>query len=166
MPFELRPYPVPTLRPEDDYLQNAWRNSVYPLARRMGVDIRLPDVSPQPYTRLAFEGLEFSKEHGKAGEYNSAVMRAFFQKSLDIGDLNVLVDIASAVGLDGPGFRRALEGGEYTERTAALLRHAREDIGLTGVPFFLIGTRALTGLQSAASLRVALDQFTGTFPSP
>ena len=26
MPFELRPYPTPTLEPEGDYLQTNWRN--------------------------------------------------------------------------------------------------------------------------------------------
>ncbi len=46
MPFELRPAPNPTLRPEGQYLQQAWRNSVYPMAERMGVEIRLPRVPP------------------------------------------------------------------------------------------------------------------------
>ncbi|RAE70787.1 thioredoxin, partial [Burkholderia multivorans] len=31
-PFELRPDPVPTLRPEDDYLPRIWRDAVYPMA--------------------------------------------------------------------------------------------------------------------------------------
>ena len=50
--FELRPYPNETLRPEGDYLQRAWTNSVYPLAMQMGVPIKLPTVSPQPHTHL------------------------------------------------------------------------------------------------------------------
>ena len=55
MPFELRPYPTPTLKPEGQYLKEAWKHSVYPMAKSMGIPIILPDVSPQPYTRLAFE---------------------------------------------------------------------------------------------------------------
>src|SRR5436190_12364789 len=58
MPFELRPEPQPTLRPEGDYLQRAWLQSVYPIARRMGVPIKLPALSPQPHTHLAFEGYQ------------------------------------------------------------------------------------------------------------
>src|ERR1700736_4890236 len=65
MPFELRPEPQPTLRPEGEYLQRAWSQSVYPIAERMGVPIALPPVSPQPYTHLAFEGYQFAREHGK-----------------------------------------------------------------------------------------------------
>ena len=63
--FELRPEPVPTLLPEGDYLQRAWSQSVYPIARRMGVPIVLPDVSPQPRTTLAFEGYQFARAHRK-----------------------------------------------------------------------------------------------------
>lgn len=48
MPFELRPYPTPTLRLEDNYLPTAWKHGVYPAAERLGVPIRLPTVSPQP----------------------------------------------------------------------------------------------------------------------
>ena len=44
MPFELRPYPNQTLRPDGEYLQRAWRQSVYPIARQMGVPITLPKV--------------------------------------------------------------------------------------------------------------------------
>jgi predicted DsbA family dithiol-disulfide isomerase len=58
MPFELRPEPHPTLKPDGDYLQQAWQRSVYPLARHMGVEINMPQVSPQPHTHLAFEGYE------------------------------------------------------------------------------------------------------------
>ena len=114
MPFELRPYPTPTLRPEGEYLQSAWRNSVYPLAHRLGVEIRLPAVSPQPYTRLAFEGLEFAKDKGKGHEYNDRVMRAFFQESRDIGSPEVLAELASDAGLDahlGMDRRRPGRGG-------------------------------------------------------
>src|SRR3954451_20746852 len=109
MPFELRPYPIPTLRADGQYLQNAWRKSVYPLAVRLGVEIRLPQVSPQPYTRRAFEGLEFAKDHGTGDTYNSEVMRAFFQRSEDIGDAGVLTNLARTVGLDADAFRSALE---------------------------------------------------------
>lgn len=59
MPFELRPEPHPSLRPEGDYLQRAWQDSVYPIARQMGVPIQLPPVSPQPHSHLAFEGFQF-----------------------------------------------------------------------------------------------------------
>lgn len=158
MPFELRPYPTPTLRPEGEYLQNAWSNSVYPIAARMGVEIRLPTISPQPYTRLAFEGLEFAKEHGGADAYNSAVMKAFFQQNQDIGDLDVLTKIAAGAGLDPSEFEQALEVGTHAERHQALLRQAYEDEGVTGVPLFMVGNRVLMGLQSREAIERVVDK--------
>ena len=64
MPFELRPYSAPTLRPDGAYLQTAWQRSVYPLAERLGVEIKLPTVSPQPYTRLALKAWSSPKTMG------------------------------------------------------------------------------------------------------
>src|SRR5680860_357329 len=59
MPYELRPDPQPTLRPEGEYLERVWRDSVYPMAERLGVPIKLPNISPQPHTGLAFEGFQY-----------------------------------------------------------------------------------------------------------
>lgn len=157
MPFELRPYPNPTLRPEGAYLQNAWRNSVYPMASRMGVEIRLPSVSPQPHTRCAFEGLEFAKDYGKGTEYNNRVMRAFFVESLDIGKISILEQVADEAGLDAEEFRRAIEEHRYVARVEELLRNAYEDMDIQGVPYFIIGNRVLTGLQSRETLERAID---------
>jgi predicted DsbA family dithiol-disulfide isomerase len=167
MPFELRPYPTPTLRPEGSYLQTAWGRSVYPLAADMGVDIRLPSVSPQPYTRLAFEGLEFAKDYGRADAYNSAVMRAFFQRSEDIGHPAVLACMASEAGLDAEAFGRALETREYEARVGELLRHANEEVGVTGVPLFLIGDVRLSGVQPDETLASVIDgQLQARSPRP
>lgn len=78
------------LRPQDDYLPTAWKHGVYPAAERMGVTIRLPTVSPQPYTREALLGLQYAVEHGQGDAYVDAVLRAFFREDRDIGDTDVL----------------------------------------------------------------------------
>jgi predicted DsbA family dithiol-disulfide isomerase len=156
IPFELRPYPTETLRPEGNYLQRAWTNSVYPIARQMGVPIKLPTVSPQPHTHLAFEGFQFAKEHGKAGEYNHRVLTAFFVENQDIGNIGVLTKLAGEVGLDEPAFEEALKSRKYREAHGRALRLAREEAGVTGVPMFVIGDRVLTGLQDRATLEAAI----------
>lgn len=157
MPFELRPYPTPTLRPEGEYLQRAWDESVYPLARKLGVEIRLPNVSPQPYSSLAFEGLQFAREHGKDTEYNYAVFAAFFQHSEDIGDPEVLTRIAGQTGLDESEFRAALQQHRYAAEHQRLLSIA-EQAGITAVPTFIIGRRKLRGLYPAETLRQIIDE--------
>ena len=116
------------------------------MAEKLGVNMRLPTVSPYPYTNLAFQGLEFAKDQGKGDEYNDAVFRAFFQQSRDIGRIDVLADIANEVGLDPEQFRAALEQGTYRDRVQQLLRTAYERVGVTAVPTMIIGRQRLEGL--------------------
>jgi len=152
MPFELRPEPTPTLRPEDDYLQTGWAQSVYPLAEKMGVEIKLPDVSPQPYSRLAFEGHLFAEAKGLSREYTHRMFTAFFRESRDIGDIDVLTSLAEEIGLDAAAYRDALRDGIYTETHQALLKQAYEEVQVTAVPSFLIGNRLLRGLAGQDAL--------------
>ena len=158
MPFELRPYPNETLRPDGDYLQRAWTNSVYPLARRMGVPIKLPSVSPQPHTHLAFEGFQFAREHGRGNEYNHRVLTAFFVESQDIGAIGVLTKLAEEIGLDSKGFEEALKSRTYREAHQRVLRQAYEEAGGTGVPMFVIGDQTMTGLQEQATLEAMIEK--------
>ena len=158
MPFELRPEPHPTLRPEGEYLQRAWSQSVYPIARHMGVPIVLPAVSPQPYTHLAFEGYQYAKEHGRGNDYNQRVLEAFFVEGMDIGDIGVLAKLAGQVGLDEREFEDALRTRKYREAHRRALRHAYEEAGVTGVPMFVIGERVLNGLQDRDTLEAVIDE--------
>src|SRR5579871_5732313 len=158
MPFELRPEPLPTLRPEGDYLQRAWQQSVYPLARRMGVPITLPAVSPQPHTHLAFEGYQYAREDGKGNDYNHRVLKAFFVEGQDIGQINVLAKLAGEVGLNEKEFEQALRTRKYREAHRQALRHAYEEADVTGVRMFVIGDRVLTGLRDRGTLEAVIEE--------
>lgn len=158
MPFELRPEPHPTLRPEGDYLQRAWAERVYPIARRMGVPINMPKVSPQPHSHLAFEGYQYAKEHGKGNEYNHRVLEAFFVESQDIGDIGVLTKLAVEVALDQKEFEEALRSRKYKEAHQRALRYAYEEAGVTGVPMFVIDGQVLTGLQDKETLEDVIEK--------
>ncbi len=154
-PYELRPEPTPTLRPEDDYLPDVWKKSVYPLAHKLGVPLSLPGISPQPYTRLAHEGFQFAKKAGKALEYNARVFRAFFQEDRDIGDLAELSKLADEIGLDESSFRAALESGEFAKPHKQSLKKAME-LGVNSVPGVFIDGKALQGVYDPKTLRSLL----------
>ena len=158
MPFELRPEPQPTLRPEGDYLQRAWQQSVYPLARQMGVPITLPPVSPQPHSHLAFEGYQFAKDHGKGNDYNHRVLTAFFVEGQDIGQIDVLTKLAGEAGLNEQEFEEALRTRKYREAHQQALRHAYEEAGVTGVPMFVIGSQVLTGSRDRETLEAVIEE--------
>src|SRR5262245_4742176 len=157
MPFELRPEPAPTLRPDGDYLQHAWQQSVYPLAQRLGVEIRLPQVSPQPHTHLSWEGYQYAKDHGQGDAYNRRVLEAFFVEGQDIGQAAVLAGLAAEVNLDENEFKSALETRKYRAAHQQALQHA-ERAGVTGVPMFVIGDRVFTGLRDRQTLETVIDE--------
>ncbi len=58
MPFELRPSPYSKIDPwnEPEKL-GSWDAFILPTAKKLGIEMRLPRVSPHPYTHLAFEGM-------------------------------------------------------------------------------------------------------------
>ncbi|WP_019853346.1 DsbA family oxidoreductase [Actinopolyspora mortivallis] len=156
-PFELRPYPERTLRPEDEYLPAIWQRAVYPMARRKNVDITLPTISPQPYSGTAFEGYQYALERGVGQLYNDRVLRAFFQRDLDIGDVEVLTGLAEEVGLDGAEFRRALDERRHAATHRAALEHARQ-LRITSVPTMIIGEHRIEGVPDRQRLRAALSE--------
>lgn len=158
MPFELRPYPNETLKPEGHYLQSTWKQSVYPMAERMGINIVLPRVSPQPYTHLAFEGYQYAKEKGKGNEYNDRMLRAFFQEEQDIGNVDVLTKLAGEIGLDEKEYREALDTRKYKEIHQKALKHAYEEAHITSVPTFVIGDIKLPGVHSKETLSKVIDE--------
>jgi predicted DsbA family dithiol-disulfide isomerase len=151
MPYELRPFPTETLKPEGSYLQSTWRQSVYPMAERMGVNIVLPKVSPQPYTHLAFEGYQYAKENGKGNEYNKRILKAFFQEEQDIGDINILTKLAGEVNLNTDEYRSALETRKYRETHQKALQHAYKEADISAVPTFIIGDTKIAGIRSKES---------------
>lgn len=157
-PFELRPAPEPTLRPEDPYLPSVWQRSVYPLAQRLGVPIRLPSISPQPRTAKAFELLAMAQDEGLDHAYSMRVLRAFFQEGQDIGNPERLIGIAAEVGLDPAMARQALESGTYAQRHREAQRHAREEMQITSVPTIVVGRQVFRGTPPLDALKRALDQ--------
>lgn len=156
-PFELRPDPVPTLRPEDDYLPRVWRDAVYPMAERVGVPVRLPSVSPQPRTEKAFLVLQLAQEQGLAEVYSRAMFVAFFQDDRDIGDEDVIVDIAETLGMDAASVRKAMSSPERLRQHRVDLAHATKTVGVTVVPGIVINGTLLQGVPSATRLKKAVD---------
>jgi predicted DsbA family dithiol-disulfide isomerase len=155
MPFELREYPTPTLRPEDEYLPSAWKQGVYPSAERMGVTIRLPSVSPQPYTRDAFLVLQYAKEQGVGNEYAGAMLRAFFQEDRDIGELSVIAEVVSSIGLSTEPLQQVIESAARGQRHDDELAYAHR-IGIRAVPSLVIGNTLYSGMLDAEKLRAVI----------
>lgn len=154
--YELRPEPNPTLNPAGEYLTRVWRDSVYPLAERLGVTMRLPPV--QPRSRLAHEAAKWAQTLGRFDDYNAALFRAFFERGEDIGTTEVLVKLAADLELDATNLRDALDKRKFEssvvndEQEAAVL-------GMSGVPAFVANRRAaLSGVQSVEAFQGLINR--------
>lgn len=156
MPFELRPYPTPTLRPEDEYLPRVWKASVYPMAERLNVHIKLPTVSPQPYARKAFLGLQHAKQQGKGNEYATAVMKAFFQQDQNIGEDEVLKSILEKLGINPAGLDEFVNSPQANAQHDADLQYAKQ-VGIQAVPSLAVGAQFFSGIPSVQALRDAIQ---------
>lgn len=149
--FELRPEPVPTLDPQGEYLTRVWRESVYPLAERMGMPLRLPPL--QPRSRLAHEAACFAAAEGRLTPFRAEVFRAFFQRGEDIGSVNVLVACGKNLGLDGTAMRLALERGGFTAQVTADEQVA-ERLGVHAVPAYVANRgRVVSGVRTLEEVR-------------
>ena len=157
--FELRPDPAPSLDPAGEYLTRVWRDSVYPLAERLGITMRLPPI--QPRSRRAHEAAKWAQTQDQFDAYNAALFRAFFERGEDISSIDVLSKLARDLGLDDSTLRAALETKQFEPSVVADEREAAE-LGVNAVPAFVFNRRfALTGVQSAAALEQMVNRAGG-----
>ena len=144
--FELRPDPMPTLDPKGEYLQRVWRDSVYPLSERLRFNMKLPPV--QPRSRRAHEAAHWARTQGYFNDYNLSIFQVFFERGEDIGKKDVLVRLASDLGLDGEALRSALEQRDFEKSVLAEEQDA-ERYGIRAVPAFVAGGQMmLSGVQT------------------
>ena len=154
--FELRPDPVPTLPPDGEYLRRVWNASVYPMAKSLGITMKLPPV--QPRSRLAHEAAHWARTQGKFEEMNHAIFRAFFERGENIGETEILISLAETLNLNAGSLRYALESREFEPSVIADEREA-EMIGLSGVPAFVANRKfALSGVQSLENLKMLVER--------
>ncbi|EJE7234795.1 DsbA family protein [Clostridium botulinum] len=159
MPFELRPEPSPRIDPWNDPSKlNAWNNFIEPIANKLGIDMKLPKLSPHPYTNLAFEGYHYASEHGKGDEYIKRVFKEFFQEELDIGKIEILANLSEEIGLNKEEFIKVLKNRKYKDKQEKALKHAYEEANITAVPTMIIGDEVVQGNTSKENLEKIINK--------
>ena len=152
----MRPEPAPSLDPAGEYLTRVWRDSVYPLAERLGITMRLPPI--QPRSRRAHEAAKWAQTQDRFGAYNEAIFRAFFERGEDISDIEVLVQLARDLKLDDSLLRTALDTKQFEPNVLADENEAAT-LGLHAVPAFIANRRfALTGVQPVTALEEMVNR--------
>ena len=131
------------------------RQDVKRWARRLQLPFVPPPVTTDP-TRAALGAL-VAAEAGLLRPYVIAVMAAEWAEGRDIGDPEVLVPVAVSVGVDESAFVAAFED---PVRAAALDANAAtaEELGIFGVPTFVIGDQIFWGQDRLEFVTEHLDE--------
>lgn len=144
----------PRLDPVGEAMNEGWRNTIYPMAERLGVEIRQPTRAP--LTRMAHEAAAWARTQGRLEEFHQGLFKALFVEDQDIGDVEVLKDLAWKIGLNSSVLAGVLEGGEMTDEVDEDLLIART-YGINGVPTYVIGGHLIYGVQEDQALIRAIE---------
>ena len=118
------------------------------VAEGEGIDIAYDRIERQPNTLMAHRLIDLAWRHGRQDAVVEGLFAAYFQEGVFVGDVDRLVEIAAAAGLEADAVRDYLAGDEDVERIRREDAHART-MGITGVPFFILDSRlALSGAQT------------------
>ncbi len=135
-PYELHPEIPPGGRDRGDRRPRA-EGYVSPI-RQLAEEAGLPYApgSHIPNAHKSLEAAEFAREQGLFDAYHRALFQSYFGEGRDIGDVSVLGELGSAVGLDVTGLENALASGRYVSLVNEATEEARGS-GITGTPTFI-----------------------------
>lgn len=103
--------------------------------------------------RLAY----FANEYDKMGAMIHAEQKAYLEDGLDIGDFEVLADLAAGIGLDRTQAMTVLMSNQFEDQIERDKR-AGIELGIQGVPFFIIDHQyAISGAQPVSAFLDALN---------
>ena len=125
------------------YLEMAFAN-VKRLADEDGITLKFSGKLPN--SRLALYISEFARKKGKFEEFHKLVLEAYWLEGKDIGDKNLLLDLAESVGLNKNEIEVYLSTDEPFKVVQKSLKELRT-YGINGVPTFLIEDRLIVGAQ-------------------
>jgi len=102
--------------------------------------------------------LHYAREVGRQDALKERLFRAYFTEGAPIGEPETLIALAGEVGLDTAEVAAILAGDRYTDDVRADEREAAE-IGVTGVPFFVVDGRfGIPGAQDADTILNVLER--------
>ena len=154
--FLLRPETPKEGSPRQLKPGESWDQLSEPLrtyAEEAGLVMRRSPVVP--YTLYALEATEYAQQQGQFDAFHLAAFKAYWEDSKDLGDLSVIGELAEKCGLDWSELSERLESGYYRDTVLAQYQEA-VDMGIRGVPAFLIGDQLFTGAQPYEIFKLAM----------
>lgn len=116
-------------------------------AEKAGLKINFEGMQRTPNTLNAHRLIHWAGIEGRQTAAVSALFKAYFVETRDIGDTEVLTDIADSIEMDAAVVARLLSTDEDAKDISDRDAHSRK-MGINSVPTFIIGGRhAVPGAQ-------------------
>ena len=167
-PFELNPEMPPEGQNTAEHIAEKYgaspeqsaqnRKQLTDLGKSLGFDFNFTPESRIVNSFQAHQLLDFALSQGLQHPLKLALFKAHFTDNRDVSDPDVLIDVATTVGIDADAVREVLDSG-------ALVDSVREkqkfwtSRGISGVPSMVFGGKYLvTGAQGAENYAQILRQ--------
>jgi predicted DsbA family dithiol-disulfide isomerase len=155
--FELRPPPTPLVLVDDEALADRW-SLAGEIAPELGVDFAPPRLVP--WSRKAHELHLLAAAHDLEAVVRRSIFEAYLLRGLDIGRVDVLVDLGRAAGLDRTDTKAVLDVDRH-EADVATARAEAERLGVETAPLLVRESVRLQGFHNRTTLGTFLRDFPG-----
>ncbi|WP_060872448.1 DsbA family oxidoreductase [Myroides odoratus] len=123
----------------------------------VGIEFR-QDIAIPVNTFRAHRLIHFAQSKGKGNEMEEALFFAHFTAGKNVGNLEVLTDLAMSIGLNKDEVVALLQSEEQTQEVKNDIEEAQA-LGISGVPFFVVDRKyGISGAQPIDTFAEALTQ--------
>ena len=130
-------------------------------AEAAGLEIDFGAIKRTPNTLDAHRLLHWAGIEERQTPMKVALFKAYFEEGRDIGDHDVLADLADGIGMDAAVVQKLLKSDSDAEDIRARDAQFRE-MGITGVPTFIVGSQhAVPGCQPKELWLKVIDELAG-----
>jgi predicted DsbA family dithiol-disulfide isomerase len=120
-----------------------------------------PPADVVPNSRAALRLTELARDRGRHQETHDRLMDAYWREGQNIGDSDVLRDLAADLDLPAEEVEDVLAGDSYLDRVEGST-HQAVALGVRGIPAWLLDRRLLVlGAQPREVFEEAFDQLDG-----
>ena len=130
-------------------------------AEAAGLEINLSAITRQPDTTDAHRLIHWAGLEGRQTPVVAGLFRAYFREGRDIGDTEVLAEVAGGAGMDAEVVARLLASDSDRETVLAREAHGRAR-GINAVPTFIVAdSYVLPGAQPTALWQQVIAELAG-----
>lgn len=134
------------------------RDHLEAAAPEAGITFRFGDIAMRPNTLNAHRLIRWASGQGLGNAASEALFKAYFDELRDVGDADVLTDIAAEIGLDADLVAELLNTDKDKQSVEEEIEFFRR-LGVSGVPCFIYGGQfAVQGAQPSETHLAAIEK--------